>query len=106
MLTAVFSLFVTMVVMKRLFQYRYRYQLWDLTPPLLLSGVMAAAVLAVAMIPMGNLPSLIVQIVAVLRFTWVWRIIYCSIRVSVALYLDYGQKGQKPESGADEKVPA
>lgn len=61
--TAVFSMFVTMVVMKRLFAYRYRDQLWDLTPPLLLSGVMAAVVWAVSLVPMTNLLSLIAQIV-------------------------------------------
>ncbi len=62
-ITAVFSLLVTMVVMKRLFAYRYRDQIWDLMPPLLLSGVMVAVVLAVSLIPMPNLLSLTVQIV-------------------------------------------
>jgi O-antigen/teichoic acid export membrane protein len=62
-ITAVFSLFVTMVVMKRLFEYRYRDQIWDLMPPLLLSVVMVAAVLAMSLVPMSNLLSLVAQIV-------------------------------------------
>ncbi|MEA4940105.1 MAG: lipopolysaccharide biosynthesis protein [Christensenella sp.] len=62
--TAVFSMFVTMVVMKQLFGYRYRDQLWDMTPPLLLSGAMWAAVYGVSLLPVGDLPKLILEIVA------------------------------------------
>ncbi len=64
MLTAVFSMFVTMVVMKRLFEYRYRDQLWDMTPPLLLSGVMAGVVLAVSLLSVPDVASLVLQIVS------------------------------------------
>ena len=60
--TAVFSMFVTMVVMKQLFGYRYRDQLWDMTPPLLLSAVMWAAVYAASLLAMPALPSMLLQI--------------------------------------------
>ena len=60
--TAVFSMLVTMVVMKQLFAYRYRDQLWDMTPPLLLSAVMWAAVYAASLIAMPALPSMLLQI--------------------------------------------
>jgi len=63
MLTAVFSMFVTMVVMKRLFAYRWRDQIWDMTPPFLLSAVMWAVVYGVSLIPIPQLYSLILQIV-------------------------------------------
>lgn len=62
--TAVFSMLVTMVVMKRLFGYRYRDQLWDMTPPVLLSGAMWAAVYGVSLLPFADLPKLILEIVA------------------------------------------
>lgn len=61
--TAVFSMLVTMVVMKRLFNYRYRDQLWDMTPPLLLSGAMWAAVYGVSLFAISELPKLILEIV-------------------------------------------
>jgi len=102
-ITAVFSMFVTMVVMKRLFAYRYRDQLWDLTPPLLLSAVMAAAVLAVSLAPMPDLLSLIAQIacgiavylgLAVLlklqSFDYLWR--------SVKEYLNKNKIKTEPET--------
>jgi O-antigen/teichoic acid export membrane protein len=101
-ITAVFSLFVTMVVMKRLFAYRYRDQIWDLMPPLLLSCVMAAAVLAVSRVPLSDLLSLVAQIVcgvavylglAVLlklqSFEYLWQ--------SVKGYLNKDKTTQKPE---------
>ncbi len=62
-LTAVFSMLVTMIVMKRLFFYRMRDQIWDILPPILLSGAMAAAVWGVSLIPMSDLVSLITQVV-------------------------------------------
>ncbi|MEN6595517.1 MAG: lipopolysaccharide biosynthesis protein [Clostridiaceae bacterium] len=62
-LTAVFSMFVTIIVMKRLFSYRVIDQIWDMLPPILLSGVMAVGVWGVSLIPMSDLASLIVQVV-------------------------------------------
>ena len=63
MLTAVFSMFVTMVVMKRLFAYRWRDQILDMTPPFLLSAVMWAVVYGASLIPIPQLYSLILQVV-------------------------------------------
>ena len=63
MLSAVFSMFVTMVVMKRLFAYRWRDQIWDMTPPFLLSAVMWAVVYGASLIPIPQLYSLILQVV-------------------------------------------
>mgnify|MGYP001031539751 CR=1 FL=1 len=62
-ITAVFSLGVTMIASKKLFTYRYLDQLWDMLPPILLSGAMAVAVWGVSLISMGDLPSLIIQVV-------------------------------------------
>jgi len=62
-LTAVFSMAVTMVYMKQLFAYRWRDQVWDMMPPLLLSAVMWGVVYAVSLIPMAELPRMILQIV-------------------------------------------
>ena len=52
-----------MIVMKQLFAYRYRDQLWDMTPPLLLSGAMWAAVYGVSLLAMPEVVSLILQVV-------------------------------------------
>lgn len=62
-LTAVFSMYVTMVVMKRLFEYRWRDQLWDMAPPILLSAVMWGAVYAVSLLPFSELALLVLEIV-------------------------------------------
>lgn len=62
-LTAVFSMIVTMVYMKKIFAYRWRDQIWDMTPPLLLSAVMWGAVYAASLIPMPEVASLVLQIV-------------------------------------------
>ncbi|HWQ05649.1 MAG TPA: lipopolysaccharide biosynthesis protein [Feifaniaceae bacterium] len=62
-LTAVFSMIVTIVVMKRLFSYRVIDQIWDMLPPILLSGVMAVGVWSASLILMSDLASLIVQVV-------------------------------------------
>ncbi len=61
--TAVFSMIVTMIYMKRLFGYGWGAQIWDITPPVLLSGAMWAAVYAASLIPAGDLPKLIIEIV-------------------------------------------
>lgn len=63
MLTAVFSMFVTMVVMKRLFGYRWRDQIWDLLPPILLSAVMWGVVYGVSLLVLPEIVSLILQVV-------------------------------------------
>lgn len=62
-ITGIFSMIVTMAYMKNLFSYRWRDQIWDMTPPVLLSAVMWGVVYAVSRIPMPQLPSLILQIV-------------------------------------------
>jgi len=61
--TCLFSMVVTMVAAKQLLVYRWRDQIWDMTPPLLLSAVMWGAVYGVSLIPMPELPSLILQVV-------------------------------------------
>ncbi len=61
--TAVFSMLVTMIYMKLLFGYGWGAQLWDMTPPVLLSAVMWAAVYAASMIPVPDLPKLIIEII-------------------------------------------
>lgn len=62
-LTGIFSMIVTMAYMKKFFAYRWRDQIWDMTPPVLLSAVMWGVVFAVSRISMPELPSLILQIV-------------------------------------------
>ena len=107
--TAVFSMLVTMVVMKQLFAYRYRDQFWDMTPPLLLSAVMWAAVYAVSLIAMPDLPSMLLQIfcgvaiylgMAVLlkleSFTYLWQ--------SMKGYFSKRKQTSEPEN--DETDPA
>lgn len=61
-ITAVFSMFVTMIAMRREFAYRMRDQLWDMTPPVLLCAAMAAGVWGVSLLPMSDLVSLIAQV--------------------------------------------
>lgn len=63
-LTAVFSMYVTMVVMKKLFGYRWRDQIWDMTPPILLSAAMWAVVYAVSLLPVPEVLALIFEIVS------------------------------------------
>jgi teichuronic acid exporter len=105
-LTAVFSMFVTMVVMKRLFVYRWRDQIWDLTPPVLLSFVMWGAVYALSLLPMPELPRMILQIVcgiavylglAVLlkleSFTYLWN--------AMRAYFSKNRKADTPSCGPD-----
>lgn len=70
--TALFSMVVTMVYMKRLFGYGWGAQIWDMTPPVLLSAVMALAVYGASFLPVGDLPKLIIQIV-------------CGVAVYIAL---------------------
>ena len=109
-ITGVFSMFVTMVVMKQLFAYRWRDQLWDLTPPLLLSAVMWGAVYAVSLIPIPELPLLILQIVcgiavylglAVLlrleSFSYLWT--------SMKSYFTKKRKPEEPTCGPDGCEP-
>jgi len=106
MLTAVFSMIVTMVVMKRLFAYRWREQIWDMLPPILLSAVMWAAVYGVSRIPMPELPSLILQIVcgiavylglAVLLKLESFRYLWTSMKA----YFTKNRKTDAPTCGPD-----
>ena len=62
-ITCVFSMIVTMVYMKKLFAYRWRDQIWDMMPPVLLSAVMWGAVYAVSLLSIPELPRLILQVV-------------------------------------------
>ena len=112
--TAVFSMLVTMVVMKRLFGYRYRDQLWDMTPPILLSGVMWAAVYAVSLLPLADLPKLVLEIVsgvavylalAVLlkleSFTYLWK----SMKSYISKRKNQSECGEAPvDSSADDRL--
>ncbi|MDP3447309.1 MAG: lipopolysaccharide biosynthesis protein [Eubacteriales bacterium] len=98
-LTAVFSMFVTMVVMKQLFAYRWRDQIWDMMPPILLSGVMWGAVYAVSFIPIPELPLLILQIVCGIA---VYLGLAVLLRLESISYLwtsmkSYFTKNRKPE---------
>jgi O-antigen/teichoic acid export membrane protein len=110
-LTAVFSMIVTMVVMKQLFAYRWRDQLWDMTPPILLSTVMWGVVYALSLIPMAELPLLIIQIVcgiavylglAVLlrleSFTYLWT--------SMKSYFTKNRKPEEPTCAPDSGCDA
>ena len=107
MLTAVFSLFVTMVVMKRLFAYRWRDQIWDLLPPILLSAVMWGVVYGVSLIALPEIVSLILQVVcgiavylglAVLlkleSFSYLWN--------AMKSYLTKNRKQQEPPRDPDD----
>jgi len=62
-ITGVFSMIVTMAYMKKLFVYRWRDQIWDMTPPVLLSAVMWGVVYAVSRIVLPEIVSLILQVV-------------------------------------------
>ncbi|MEA4915296.1 MAG: lipopolysaccharide biosynthesis protein [Christensenella sp.] len=62
-ITCVFSMIVTMVYMKKFFAYRWRDQIWDMTPPVLLSIAMCGAVYGVSLLPMPEVVSLILQVV-------------------------------------------
>ncbi len=61
--TCVFSMIVTMVATKKHLAYRWRDQIWDMTPPFLLSAVMWAVVYGASLIPIPQLYSLILQVV-------------------------------------------
>ncbi len=105
--TAVFSMIVTMAYMKRLFGYGWRAQLWDMAPPILLSGVMWAAVYGVSLLPLANLPLLAIEIVcgvavyislAVLlkleSFRYLWR--------SMKEYFTKNRVKAQPSCGPDD----
>ena len=105
-LTSVFSMIVTMAYMKKHFAYRWRDQVLDILPPMLLSVVMWGAVKAAALLPLPQLLSLILQIVcgAVVylglamalkleSFTFLWA--------SVKAYFRKNRK-QTPTCGPDD----
>ena len=62
-ITCVFSMLVTMVYMKSLAGYRWRDQIWDLLPPILLSAVMWGVVYGVSLLVLPEIVSLILQVV-------------------------------------------
>ena len=97
---------VTMVAMKRLFDYRWRDQVWDMMPPILLSGVMWGALYALSLLAIPELPLMILQIVcgiavylglAVLlkleSFNYLWT--------SMRTYFTKNRKPQTPPCGPD-----
>ncbi|NLI53960.1 MAG: lipopolysaccharide biosynthesis protein [Clostridiales bacterium] len=105
-LTELFSVLVTMFYMKRLFNYGWGAQLWDILPPILLSAVMAAAVYAASFLPVADLLLLVIQIVcgvavylalAVLlkleSFQYLWR--------SMKEYLTKNRNKTEPMCGPD-----
>lgn len=102
--TAVFSMLVTMVYMKRLFGYGWGAQIWDITPPILLSGAMWAAVYGASLLPVPELPKLVIEIIcgvavyialAVLlkleSFTYLWQ--------SMKGYLNKRKDKTEPKGG-------
>jgi O-antigen/teichoic acid export membrane protein len=103
-LTAVFSMIVTMIVMKRLFFYRMRDQIWDMMPPILLSGAMAAAVWGVSLIQMGDLASLIVQVVCGIA-VYLGLAVLCKLKsldYLVASIKDFLNRKKTKQPGQDE----
>ncbi len=105
-LTSVFSMIVTMAYMKKHFTYHWREQIWDMLPPALLSAVMWGAVYAVSLIPIPELPRMILQIVcgiavylglAVLlrleSFSYLWT--------SMKSYFTKNRKPEEPTCGPD-----
>jgi len=106
-ITGVFSMIVTMVVMKQLFAYRWRDQIWDMTPPILLSAVMWGAVYALSFVPIPDLPRLILQIVcgiavylglAVLLKLESFRYLWTSMKT----YFTKNRKAAEPTCGPDD----
>ena len=111
--TAVFSMLVTMVYMKRLFGYRLRDQIWDMTPPALLSAVMWGVVYAVSLIPLPELPSMILQIVcgiavylglAVLLKLESFTYLFTSMKAYISKKRKSDSEGDRPDCtcGPDE----
>lgn len=103
-LTAVFSMIVTMIVMKRLFFYRMRDQVWDMLPPILLSGAMAAAVWGVSLIPMSDLASLIAQVVCGVA-VYLGLAVLCKLKsldYLVASIKDFLNRKKTKQPGRDE----
>ena len=99
-LTAVFSMLVTMIVMKRLYGYRLREQISDLLPPLLLSGVMVAVVLALSRVPLPDIALLAVQIISGIA-VYVALAVLCKLQSFTYLY--HAMKGYffRRRSGGD-----
>ena len=106
-LTCVFSMIVTMVYMKILFAYRWRDQIWDMTPPALLSIVMWGAVYGVSLLPIPELPRLILQVVCgvavylglavILKlesFQYLWN--------AMSAYFTKNRKAKAPACGPDD----
>ncbi len=105
-LTGVFSMIVTMVAMKHLFGYRWRDQIWDIMPPILLSAVMGGVVYALSLLTMPELPLMILQIVcgiavylglAVLLKLESFRYLWMSMKS----YFTKNRKPQTPPCGPD-----
>ena len=104
--TAVFSMIVTMIAMRREFSYHMRDQLWDMTPPLLLCIAMAAGVWGVSLIPMGDFASLVAQVVCGIAIYLGLAVLlklqsFEYLRVSIGDYLHKKRNGAK--AGASEQ---
>ncbi len=108
-LTSVFSMIVTMAYMKKHFAYRWRDQIWDMLPPMLLSVVMWGAVYAASLLPIPQFLSLVFQIVcgaavylglAVLlrleSFSYLWN--------AMKAYLTNNRTHAQPTCGPDEII--
>ena len=106
-ITCVFSMLVTMVYMKSLAGYRWRDQIWDLLPPILLSAVMWGVVYGVSLLVLPEIVSLILQVVcgiavylglAVLlkleSFSYLWN--------AMKSYLTKNRKQQEPPRDPDD----
>ena len=106
-ITCVFSMLVTMVYMKSLAGYRWRDQIWDLLPPILLSAVMWGVVYGVSLLVLPEIVSLILQVVcgiavylglAVLlkleSFSYLWN--------AMKAYLTKNRKQQEPPRDPDD----
>ena len=108
-LTSVFSMIVTMAYMKIHFAYRWRDQIWDMLPPMLLSVVMWGAVYAASLLRIPQFLSLVVQIVCgaavylglavalkLESFTYLWN--------AMKAYLGKNRKRKEPTCGPDEII--
>lgn len=110
-LTAIFSMGVTMVVMKQLFAYRWRDQIWDLTPPALLSAVMWGVLYALSLLQMQELPLLIIQITSGIA-VYLGLAVLCKLESftylynAMKVYFGNNRKTADPACGQDNGCDA
>lgn len=110
-LTAIFSMGVTMVVMKQLFAYRWRDQIWDLMPPALLSAVMWGVVFALSFLRIEELPLLIIQITSGIA-VYLGLAVLCKLESftylynAMKVYFGKNRKTADPTCGQDNGCDA